>query len=855
MLLALLASGLAATFTVGTSGAATHGSIAAALAAASPGDTVRVEAGTWAESVDFQGKGVTLVAVEGPERTVIDPGGAAWVAVYLGNGEGPDAVLDGFTVRNAGQRGVWAWGASPTLRNLVIEGTGTPEASGGALVLGYGSPLVQDVVLRDNTGWSGGHAYLEGAAATFERVTMSGGWAYYGGAAILYGSTATFVDSVIEANEAGSAAAGVYLGWGSGLTLTDTALRDNVATAGHGAGIHAEGGATIHVTGGELTGNRTDGWDTLGATGGALYSGGQSTITLADTTVGANEAWAGGGLYLAGSDTLTADTVAFAGNTAAYGGAVWGATTALTDRGSTWDTNSTTYSGGAVYLEYPLAVGHTGSAFLENVAPNGYGGAVYQYGGAPASYADVTFQDNFTYYGAGALVTQLTYGTTTFTGCTFTENTSPYGSAGAIYAGWYSHVAVADSTFTANEAAAGGAVYAYVAGLEVSGSTFTGNRATSTAGGALWAASWYVDAGALTVTDSTFEGNEAWSEGGAIYGRYVPSTRLTGSRFTGNVTGDDGFGGAVFLQDLGGDATVTGNRFALNTAEYGGAAYVDRPGAVGTWTNNVFTENVAGVGGAACIVDAFRERWRNNGFLGNAAAVDGGAVCVVGSSVDLRNNLFAWTRDGAAVHAWAGEGDPAWRFGYNAFFENPEGTTGGDADAAAAGEGTLIGADPLLAGYTLDGDPDDDVLVLLVDSPLRHAGDPDIANPDGSVSDIGPMGGPDAPTTDADGDGSPAWLDCDDTDPTAFPGGFEFWYDGVNGDCTGASDYDQDGDGVDAQDHGGADCDDLDAAVTDCPDAEGPPKADAEGCGCTTGGHGPGGALGLLLAAALLRRR
>ena len=90
----------------------------------------------------------------------------------------------------------------------------------------------------------------------------------------------------------------------------------------------------------------------------------------------------------------------------------------------------------------------------------------------------------------------------------------------------------------------------------------------------------------------------------------------------------------------------------------------------------------------------------------------------------------------------------------------------------------------------------------------------------------------DAPTwyTDADGDGygdastaAPACAqptgavadatDCDDGDAAVNPGATELWYDGVDGDCDGASDDDADLDGFDAEAQGGTDCDDGDAAV------------------------------------------
>jgi hypothetical protein len=75
--------------------------------------------------------------------------------------------------------------------------------------------------------------------------------------------------------------------------------------------------------------------------------------------------------------------------------------------------------------------------------------------------------------------------------------------------------------------------------------------------------------------------------------------------------------------------------------------------------------------------------------------------------------------------------------------------------------------------------------------------------------------------TDTDGDGynttEAGGDDCDDSDASIHPGAEDEWYDGVDSDCAGDDDYDQDGDGFqtmvwnDEVAQGGGDCQDNNA--------------------------------------------
>ena len=141
-------------------------------------------------------------------------------------------------------------------------------------------------------------------------------------------------------------------------------------------------------------------------------------------------------------------------------------------------------------------------------------------------------------------------------------------------------------------------------------------------------------------------------------------------------------------------------------------------------------------------------------------------------------------------------------------------------DCDADGDG--YDADPAAVGYCENDDCDDT-------DPARF--------PDPSIPEVWYNGvDENCDNNDGDQDGDDYWAldyldqvaanggtpmdvpvgfegDCDDVDFGTHPGAADAWYDGVDADCAGDDDYDQDLDGFQYDAHGGTDCDDTNADI------------------------------------------
>lgn len=239
-------------------------------------------------------------------------------------------------------------------------------------------------------------------------------------------------------------------------------------------------------------------------------------------------------------------------------------------------------------------------------------------------------------------------------------------------------------TFSENQAANGGAIYAELTNFEnaaiealnVAGSTFSKNQAT-TNGGAIYAAFVPQEGNNNIVTSAinsnVFEGNTA-QNGGAVYaevrdGNKVISLDFNANSFYKNVATENG--GAISVVSLGSEKFTTqinNSHFNENTAKNGGAVYAQitegNQENILNVANNNFATNVATENGGAIYAETAGEgkltaTVSNNTFKENKAA-NGGAVYIkntnsnIGSSFTTSNNTFSKntaSQNGGAIYA------------------------------------------------------------------------------------------------------------------------------------------------------------------------------------------------------------
>lgn len=207
---------------------ADYPSIQEGIVAAVNGDTVLVTAGVYYENINFNGKNIVVKSKEGPHATIID-GTRSGCVVQFNNGEGPDAVLNGFTITNGTGYGLFytvSGGgiyctSSPTIKNNIIRNN---EAhflmlgeGGGIAIRDPGCPLIINNLIYENTadGYGGG-IFVEAFDSIIINNTITDNFSKYGGGIAYYlGGTGNILANSIVYGNGGIVVVEIYLGFTS----------------------------------------------------------------------------------------------------------------------------------------------------------------------------------------------------------------------------------------------------------------------------------------------------------------------------------------------------------------------------------------------------------------------------------------------------------------------------------------------------------------------------------------------------------------------------------------------------------------------------------------------------------------
>jgi hypothetical protein len=198
-----------------------YATIQAAIDAAANGDTVLVAPGTYHESINFEGKAITVMSGQGPGSTIIDGTGLNSSVVTIGTGEGRGSVLQGFTIQHGNNTVTWNGGgvaissASPTITGNVITGN-IACGDGAGIDVQSGAPLITGNVITGNlqetgcSGGAGGGVALLGAPAQVIGNTITDNTNFWAGGISVLAAGATIANNVISGNSAQSQGGGIW---------------------------------------------------------------------------------------------------------------------------------------------------------------------------------------------------------------------------------------------------------------------------------------------------------------------------------------------------------------------------------------------------------------------------------------------------------------------------------------------------------------------------------------------------------------------------------------------------------------------------------------------------------------------
>ncbi len=200
----------ARTVSVGAGGTASTLELENAIQEAESGDTILVHPGVYENALIYlASKSLVIKSVAGPEKTILDGGGARVVVWLYRTTEA--TVFEGFTVRNGSDRphggGIRIGESSnPTIRNNIVEGCRAPW--GGGIFVGPQSKAVIEgnLIKWNQSGVTGGGICVQGGTPTIRNNTFVGNASEKPGNALAIFNASPIVENNLFAQHGGESA-------------------------------------------------------------------------------------------------------------------------------------------------------------------------------------------------------------------------------------------------------------------------------------------------------------------------------------------------------------------------------------------------------------------------------------------------------------------------------------------------------------------------------------------------------------------------------------------------------------------------------------------------------------------------
>ncbi|HEY3267645.1 MAG TPA: right-handed parallel beta-helix repeat-containing protein [Armatimonadota bacterium] len=309
----------------GTSWAGAKATVGAAVSAAAPGDEVWVAKGVYPEHLVLPAVLALYGGFAGTETSRDQRNWRANVTV-LGPQETPSAyglsivstmwsyvTVDGFTIQNGGESGIYSTGNHTVIANNIITGS-VSAYNGGGITLTRGWNLVTDNQIIANGQFSDGGGISIKGSGLIARNTITGNSASHGGGICASGGPVDIVDNAISGNSSEYYGGGIDVDNGTARIYGNLIWENSAYDGGGGVAVL---GSTASVINDTIVGNTLLPNAEVGGGGVLAFQydppNAQTFLILANSIVASNAT----GLAVTGGATVTAVHNAFFSNGAA----------------------------------------------------------------------------------------------------------------------------------------------------------------------------------------------------------------------------------------------------------------------------------------------------------------------------------------------------------------------------------------------------------------------------------------------------------------------------------------------------------------------------------------------------------